>query len=64
MASKIASFFFFVRLNFRVLTHDCDQDERKCDQKNGTRDNSATGTEKIFRALLWEDGVAELSKEG
>ena len=54
-ASKIASFFFFffsqLRLNFRVLAHDCDQDERKCDQKNGTRDNSATGTEKIFRAL-------------
>ena len=50
MASKIAS--FFLRLNFRVLAHDCDQDERKCDQKNGTRENSATGTEKIFRALL------------
>ena len=40
--------FFFLRLNFRVLAHDCDQDERKCDQKNGTRENSATGTEKIF----------------
>ena len=49
MASKIAS--FFLHLNFQVLAHDCDQDERKCDQKNGTRDNSATGTEKIFRAL-------------
>ena len=44
-------FFFFLRLNFRLLAHDCDQDERKCDQKNGTRDNSASGTEKIFRAL-------------
>ena len=53
MASKIASFFFFfLRLNFRVLAHDCDQDERKRDQKNGTRENSATGTEKIFRALI------------
>ena len=29
--------FFFLRLNFWVLAHDCDQDERKCDQKNGTR---------------------------
>ena len=48
---KDSFFFFFLRLNFRVLAHDCDQDERKCDQKNGTRDNSATGTEKIFRAL-------------
>ena len=47
MASKIA----FFRLNSGVLAHDCDQDERKCDQKNGTRDNFATGTEKIFRAL-------------
>ena len=33
------------------MAHDCDQDERKCDQKNGTRDISATGTEKFFRAL-------------
>ena len=48
---KDSFFFFFLRLNFQVLAHDCDQDERKCDQKNGTRDNSATGTEKIFRAL-------------
>ena len=45
------SFLFFLRLNFGILAHDCDQDERKCDQKNGIRDNSATGTEKIFRAL-------------
>ena len=29
--------FFYLRLNFWVLAHDCDQDERKCDQKNGTR---------------------------
>ena len=50
MASKIA--FFCLRLNFRVLAHDCDQDERKCDQKKGTRDNSATGTEKNFRAQV------------
>ena len=34
LASKTAS---FLRLNFLVLAHDCDQVERKCDQKNGTR---------------------------
>ena len=44
--------FFSLRLNFRVLAHHYDQHERKSDQKNGTRDNFATGTEKIFRALL------------
>ena len=62
MASKIAS--FFLRLNFWVLAHDCDQVERKCDQKNGTRDNSATGTEKIFRALQLQILPKFLSEEG
>ena len=29
--------FLFLHLTFWVLAHDCDQDERKCDQKNGAR---------------------------
>ena len=52
---------FFWRLNFWVLAHDCDQVERKCDQKNGTRDNSATGTEKIFRALHTQSNALDRS---
>ena len=55
LTSKIASF-LFLRLNFWVLAHDCDQVERKCDQKNGARARSEKFCDwhrKDFSSPVW-----------